>query len=254
MGALHDGHRSLIARAKKTCDTVVVSIFVNPLQFEPSEDFGRYPRDLSKDLAICRKEKADAVFIPQWQNLYPHDFQTTITINKLSQRWEGEHRPTHFQGVTTIVTKLLNLVQPSQTLFGQKDYQQFLVIQQLVKDLALDTKLTLCPTIRDEDGLALSSRNQYLLPAQRQQALLLYQALSSGKQAIKNGERRSKIVEKHMAAIFKTEHQNHIDYLVCCETRTLEPIPRVQGNILLLGALQVGNIRLIDNLTVSVRK
>ena len=254
MGALHDGHRSLITQARKTCDIVVVSIFVNPLQFDPSEDFGRYPRDLSKDLAICRKEKTDAVFIPQLEDLYPHDFQTTITVSKLSKQWEGEYRPTHFQGVTTIVTKLLNLIQPSQTFFGQKDYQQFLVIRQLVKDLELDAKLTLCPTIRDADGLALSSRNQYLLPAQRQQALLLYQALSSGKQAIKNGERRSKIVEKHMAAIFKTEHQNHIDYLVCCETRTLEPIPRVQGNILLLGALQVGNIRLIDNLIVSVRK
>ena len=233
---------------------MVVSIFVNPLQFEPSDDFGHYPRDLSKDLTICRKEKADAVFIPQWQDLYPHEFQTTVTVNKLSQRWEGEHRPTHFQGVTTIVTKLLNLVQPSQTFFGQKDYQQFLVIRQLVKDLELDAKLTLCPTIREADGLALSSRNQYLLPTQRQQALLLYQALLSGKQAIKNGERRAKIVEKQMAAIFKTEHQSHIDYLACCDARTLEPIPRIQGNILLLGALRVGNIRLIDNLVVSIRK
>jgi pantoate--beta-alanine ligase len=254
MGALHDGHRSLIARARKSCDTVVVSIFVNPLQFEPSDDFGHYPRDLSKDLTMCRKEKADAVFIPQWQDLYPHEFQTTVTVNKLSQRWEGEHRPTHFQGVTTIVTKLLNLVQPSQTFFGQKDYQQFLVIRQLVKDLELDAKLTLCPTIRDADGLALSSRNQYLLPAQRQQALLLYQALLSGKQAIKKGERRARVVEKHMAAIFEAKHQSHIDYLVCCEAKTLEPISRVQSNTVLLGALRIGAIRLIDNLVISVRE
>ena len=254
MGALHDGHRSLIARAKKTCDNVVISIFVNPLQFELSEDFGRYPQDLSKDLTICRKEKADVVFIPKPQDLYPQDFQTMVTVNKLSQRWEGEHRPTHFQGVTTIVAKLLNLLRPSQTFLGQKDYQQFLVIRQLVKDLELDTKLTLGPTIREEDGLALSSRNQYLLPTQRQQALLLYQALSSGKQAIKKGERRARVVEKCMAAIFKTKHQGHIDYLACCEARTLEPRPRIQGNVVLLGALWIGNVRLIDNLVVSVRE
>ena len=254
MGALHDGHRSLIARAKKTCDNVVISIFINPLQFEPSEDFGIYPRDLSKDLTICRKEKADVVFIPKPQDLYPQDFQTMVTVNKLSQRWEGEHRPTHFQGVTTIVAKLLNLIRPSQTFFGQKDYQQFLVIRQLVKDLELDAKLTLCPTIRDADGLALSSRNQHLLPAQRQQALLLYQALSSGKQAIKKGERRARVVEKHMAAIFEAKHQSHIDYLACCEAKTLEPIPRVQGNTVLLGALRIGGIRLIDNLVISVRE
>ena len=152
------------------------------------------------------------------------------------------------------MTKLLNLVQPSQTFFGQKDYQQFLVIRQLVKDLELDAKLTLCPTIRDADGLALSSRNQYLLPAQRQQALLLYQALSSGKQAIKKGERRARVVEKHMAAIFEAKHQSHIDYLACCEAKTLEPIPRVQGNTVLLGALRIGGIRLIDNLVISVRE
>jgi pantoate--beta-alanine ligase len=233
---------------------VVISIFVNPLQFELSEDFGRYPRDLSKDLTICRKEKADVVFIPKPQDLYPQDFQTMVTVNKLSQRWEGEHRPTHFQGVTTIVAKLLNLIRPSQTFFGQKDYQQFLVIRQLVKDLELDTKLTLGPTIREEDGLALSSRNQYLLPTQRQQALLLYQALSSGKQAIKKGERRARVVEKCMAAIFKAEHQGHIDYLACCEARTLEPLTQVQGNVVLLGALRIGNVRLIDNLIVSVRE
>ena len=254
MGALHDGHRSLIARAKKTCDNVVISIFVNPLQFEPSEDFGSYPRDLSKDLTICRKEKADVVFIPKPQDLYPQDFQTMVTVNKLSQRWEGEHRPTHFQGVTTIVAKLLNLIRPSQTSFGQKDYQQFLVIRQLVKDLELDTKLTLGPTIREEDGLALSSRNQYLLPTERQQALLLYQALSSGKQAIKKGERRARVVEKCMAEILKAKHQGHIDYLACCEARTLEPLTRIRGNVVLLGALWIENIRLIDNLVVSVRE
>ena len=254
MGALHDGHRSLITQARKTCDIVVVSIFVNPLQFDPSEDFGRYPRDLSKDLTICRKEKTDAVFIPQLEDLYPHDFQTTITVSKLSKQWEGEYRPTHFQGVTTIVTKLLNLIQPSQTFFGQKDYQQFLVIRQLIKDLELDAKLTLCPTIREADGLALSSRNQYLLPAQRQQALLLYQALLSGKQAIKNGERRATVVEKRMAATFKAEHPSHIDYLACCDARTLEPLPRIQGKAVLLGALRIGTIRLIDNLVVSVRE
>jgi pantoate--beta-alanine ligase len=233
---------------------VIVSIFVNPLQFEPSEDFWCYPRDFSKDLIICRKEKADVVFMPQLQDLYPHDFQTTVTVKKISRLWEGKHRPTHFQGVTTVVTKLLNLIQPSQTFFGQKDYQQFLVIRQLVKDLELETKLTLCPTIREADGLALSSRNQYLLPTQRQQALLLCQALSSGKQVIKNGERRARVVEKRMAETLKTAQQIHIDYLACCETRTLEPLTQIQGKVVLLGAVRMGTIRLIDNLVVSVRE
>ena len=196
MGALHAGHRALIQRARRTCGTVMVSIFVNPLQFGPAEDYRRYPRDLSRDLACCREEHVDLVFLPKADILYPRDFQTTVAVGTLSQRWEGEHRPTHFQGVTTVVTKLLNLVRPDQAFFGQKDYQQFCLIRQLVKDLDIDTRVTLCPTVRDADGFALSSRNRYVTKTERQQALALYQALSAGKEAIARGTRRADSVEK----------------------------------------------------------
>lgn len=254
MGALHAGHRSLIKRARRTCQTVVVSIFVNPLQFGPTEDYRRYPRDLSQDLACCREENVDLVFIPKVDTLYPHDFQTTVAVKSLAQRWEGEYRPTHFQGVTTIVTKLLNLVRPAHAFFGQKDYQQFCVIRQLVKDLDLDTRITLCPTIRDADGFALSSRNHYVTPSQRQRALALYQALSAGKAAIAGGMRRADLVEQKMAKVLDARHGLAIDYLACCDARTLEPLARLRGTVVLLGAIRIGGIRFIDNLIVRIRR
>lgn len=254
MGALHAGHRSLMRRARRTCRTVVVSIFVNPLQFGPTEDYRRYPRNLSQDIAHCREENVDLVFIPKSEALYPHNFQTTVTVEALSQRWEGSHRPTHFQGVTTIVTKLLNLVRPNHAFFGQKDYQQFSVIQQLVKDLDVDTRVTLCPTVRDADGFALSSRNHYLTKSQRQRALALYQALSAGKKAITGGERSSDLIEKKMAKILNATQRLTIDYLACCDARTLEPLPRLRGTVVLLGAIRIGTIRLIDNLIVRIRR
>lgn len=254
MGALHDGHRSLIQRARKQCETVVVSIFVNPLQFGPTEDYRRYPRDLAGDLSLCREEHVDVVFLPQSAGLYPSRFQTSVIVHEISRRWEGEHRPTHFQGVTTVVTKLLNLVRPVRTFLGQKDYQQFLVIRQLVKDLALDTHVVLCPTIRAADGFALSSRNRYVSPSQRRRALLLYQALSAGKAAIAKGARRSRTVERTMAMIIGAEPRIRLDYLACCDARTLEPVTRLQGTIVLAGALRIGSIRLIDNLIVRIRK
>ena len=253
MGALHAGHLSLMRRARRTCQTVVVSIFVNPLQFGPTEDYRRYPRNLSQDIARCREENVDLVFIPKSEALYPHNFQTTVTVEALSQRWEGSRRPTHFQGVTTIVTKLLNLVRPTHAFFGQKDYQQFAVIRQLVKDLDVDARVTLCPTIRDADGFALSSRNHYLTKSQRQQAPALYQALSAGKEAIAGRERRSDLVEKKMAKILNAAQRLTIDYLACCDARTLEPLSRLRGTVVLLGAIRIGTIRFIDNLIVRIR-
>ncbi len=254
MGALHDGHRSLIRRARGICKTVVVSIFVNPLQFGPTEDFRRYPRFQEQDLALCRDEHVDVVFIPQLDSLYPPEFQTIVSVHTLSKRWEGEHRPTHFDGVTTIVTKLLNLVRPTRTFFGQKDYQQFLVIQQMVKDLAWETRLTLCPTIRDPDGLALSSRNQYLGTSDRQHALLLYQALSAGKQAITKGQNNPRQICQAMEKVLHRPQHLTIDYLTCCDAQTLEPLSKVQGKVVLLGAIRLETIRLIDNLVVHVRR
>lgn len=254
MGALHAGHRSLMQRARRTCRTVVVSLFVNPLQFGPEEDYRRYPRDLSQDLARCREENVDLVFVPKSETLYPHDFQTTVAVGTLAQRWEGEHRPTHFQGVTTVVTKLLNLVRPARAFFGQKDYQQFCVIRQLVKDLDIDTRVTLCPTIRDADGFALSSRNHYVTKPQRQRALSLYQALSAGKTAIAAGTRRAALVEKNMARVLDAGHGLAIDYLACCDARTLEPLDRCRGTVVLLGAIRVGGVRFLDNLIVRIRR
>ena len=252
MGALHAGHRSLIQRARRTCNTVVVSLFVNPLQFSPAEDFRRYPRDLSQDLACCREENVDLVFIPKLETLYPQDFQTTVAVRTLSRRWEGEYRPTHFEGVTTVVTKLLNLVRPAHAFFGQKDYQQCCVIRQLVQDLDLDTRVTLCPTIRESDGFALSSRNHYVTQSQRQRALALYQALSAGKKAIAGGMRRAALVEKNMAKVLDAGHGLAIDYLACCDARTLEPLARLRGTVVLLGAIRIGGVRFIDNLIVRV--
>ena len=254
MGALHAGHRSLMRRARRACRTVAVSLFVNPLQFGPAEDYRRYPRNLLQDLACCREEHVDLVFIPESDTLYPHDFQTTVAVSTLAQRWEGEHRPMHFQGVTTVVTKLLNLVRPARAFFGQKDYQQFCVIRQLVKDLDLDTRITLCPTIRDADGFALSSRNLYVTTSQRQRALALYQALSSGKTAIAGGTRRAALVEKTMAKVLDAGHGLTVDYLACCDARTLEPLSRLRGTVVLLGAIRVGGVRFIDNLIVRIRR
>ena len=254
MGALHAGHRALIQRARRTCGSVVVSIFVNPLQFGPAEDYGRYPRDLSQDLACCREENVDLVFLPKADTLYPGNFQTTVAVGALSQRWEGAHRPTHFQGVTTVVTKLLNLVRPDQAFFGQKDYQQYCLIRQLVKDLDLDSRITLCPTVRESDGFALSSRNRYVTKSERQQALALYQALSAGKDAITRGTRRADLVEKKMLKVLEAGHGLAIDYLACCDARTLEPLTHLRGTTVLLGAIRIGGVRFIDNLIVRIRQ
>ena len=254
MGALHAGHGSLMRRARRTCGTVVVSLFVNPLQFGPAEDYRRYPRDLSQDLARCREEDVDLVFMPNVETLYPQDFQTTVAVRTLSRRWEGERRPAHFQGVTTVVTKLLNLVRPDRAFFGQKDYQQFCVIRQLVKDLDFDTRITLCPTVRDADGLALSSRNHYVTTSQRQRALALHQALSAGKEAIAGGRRRADLIEKKMGKILDARHGLAVDYLACCDARTLEPLARLRGTVVLLGAIRIGGVRFLDNLIVRIRR
>ncbi|MDD9860504.1 MAG: pantoate--beta-alanine ligase [Nitrospira sp.] len=252
MGALHDGHRSLMRRARRLCRTVVVSIFVNPLQFGPAEDYLRYPRDTDGDLAICREEQVDILFLPTPDTFYPQTFRTTVAVETLTRRWEGEQRPAHFQGVATVMARLLNLVRPTQTFLGQKDYQQCLVIRQLVQDMGWDTRVRFCPTIRDADGLALSSRNQYLTGSQRQRAPVLYRALLGGKAAIARGIRRARQVEKTMAGLVQTGHPDGVDYLACCDARTLEPLVRIQGDVVLLGAIRIGGVRFIDNLMVRV--
>jgi pantoate--beta-alanine ligase len=252
MGALHEGHLSLIRQARKHCSTVIVSIFVNPLQFGPTEDLSWYPRPVKSDQQLCGEAGVDLLFRPSSEELYPNDFQTSVKVNRLSQRWEGEARPTHFEGVTTIVTKLLSLVRPHRAFFGQKDYQQLLVIKQLVHDLNIGTKIVRCPTIRESDGLALSSRNRYLSENERMQAASLSAALRLGVQAIKEGATTVRTIQNHMKEILMNISGVSVEYLAVCDAKTLESLTRVKGEVVLLGAIHLGNIRLIDNILVKM--
>ena len=251
MGALHAGHVSLIRQARKQCSLVVVSIFVNPLQFGPAEDLSRYPRPVKSDKQMCQEAGVDLLFWPSKEELYPKDFQTSVKVNRLSQRWEGEARPTHFEGVTTVVTKLLSLVRPHRAFFGQKDYQQILVIKQLVQDLNIDTKIVRCRTIRESDGLALSSRNRYLSERQRKQAVSLSAALKHGVQAIKQGSTNVRIIHSSIQKILRKISGVKVEYLAACDAETLEPITSINGKVVLLGAIQIGNVRLIDNMVAK---
>ncbi len=254
MGALHEGHLSLIHRAGQRCSIVVVSIFVNPLQFGPEEDLAHYPRTIKRDTRLCREAGVDVIFIPSKAVLYPSSFQTSVQVHDLSQRWEGEARPTHFEGVTTVVTKLLCLVRPDYAYFGQKDFQQLVVVQKLVQDLNILTKIVRCPTIRESDGLALSSRNRYLSGQQRKQATCLSAALRYGKQAIQDGEHRVSTIQKNMRKILRSVKGIHMEYLVICHATSLEPVKIAKGNLVLLGAIRLGDVRLIDNMLVKSPK
>jgi pantoate--beta-alanine ligase len=247
MGALHAGHLSLIHRARKQCRTVVVSVFLNPLQFGPSEDLGRYPRSFKADRSLCREAGVDLLFAPRAEEWYPADFQTTVTVNRLARRWEGESRPAHFQGVTTVVTKLFCAIRPHLAYFGQKDYQQYLVVNQLVRDLNWDMRMIRCPTIRESDGLAVSSRNRFLSADQRTQAGVLSKALRQGIDAIKAGERRVRTLQSRMHQTLEAEPGVHVEYLAICDADTLEPLTQVQGTVVVLGAIRLGDVRLIDN-------
>ena len=253
MGALHEGHRSLIRAARLACDAVAVSIFVNPLQFGPLEDFDRYPRSLAQDLRLCRSAGVDAVFIPRAQEMYPADFETAVSVQRLTRRYEGLSRPGHFGGVTTVVTKLLNIVRPDKAFFGQKDYQQAVVVERLTKDLNLDTEIVVRPTVREPDGLALSSRNRLLSPEERKAATVLYRALSDGRELIRAGERSVKKVEAAMTRLIWAEPLARLDYLAVADPITLDEVRSVRGRVVLLLAVWIGKTRLIDNMLVSAR-
>jgi pantoate--beta-alanine ligase len=251
MGALHAGHRALIRAARLRCDAVVVSVFVNPTQFGPKEDFSKYPRQLRRDQAVCRAEGTDVVFAPDTEAMYPATFQTVVSVPGISTRWEGESRPAHFQGVATIVTKLLGLVQPDVVFLGQKDYQQVAVILRLVDDLNVGCRIVVHPTVRESDGLALSSRNVYLSPSQRQAAPVLYRSLQAGAHAIHNGTRSGSRLIRMMTRVIAQEPAAQIDYLAVCDPVSLNPLSTVSGKCVLLGAIRIGRIRLIDNLLIS---
>ena len=253
MGALHEGHRSLIRAARLACDAVAVSIFVNPLQFGPLEDFDRYPRSLAQDLSLCQSAGVDAVFIPRAQEMYPPDFETAVSVQRLTRRYEGLSRPGHFGGVTTVVTKLLNIIRPDKAFFGQKDYQQAVVVERLAKDLDLDTEIVVRPTVREPDGLALSSRNQHLSPEERKAATVLYRALSEGRELIRAGERSVRKVEAAMTRLIRAEPLVRLDYLAVVDPITLDEVRSVRGRVVLLLAVWTGETRLIDNLIVTAR-
>lgn len=251
MGALHEGHRSLIRQARLQCDALVVSIFVNPTQFGPREDLTKYPRPISHDRAICRQEGVDVCFEPVVETMYPAGFQTTVTVPVIARRWEGEARPHHFAGVATVVTKLFGMVRPHRALFGQKDFQQSVLVQQLVKDLNLGVDIAVRPTVREQDGLAMSSRNIYLSPDERRRAVVLYKGLQAGAKVIRTGETDARIIQSAMAQVIIQESTVTIDYLAVCDPRTLEPVSFVTLRAVLLGAIRLGSVRLIDNLLVN---
>ncbi len=254
MGALHEGHRALIRAARLRCAALVVSIFVNPTQFGPREDLAKYPRPIRQDRALCRKEGVDVCFEPTVEAMYPNGFQTMVTLPTIARRWEGEARPHHFSGVATVVTKLFGMVRPHLALFGQKDFQQSVVVRRLVQDLNLGVEIVVCPTVREADGLAMSSRNIYLSPDDRVRATTLYKSLQTGAEAIRNGVVDGEAVRSAMAQVVKKEPAITIDYLAVCDPTTLEPLPTVTGKVVLLGAVRIGPTRLIDNILVVAKQ
>jgi len=247
MGALHEGHRALLRAARLKCDALVVSMFVNPIQFAPTEDLATYPRRLSQDRTICREEGVDVCFEPTPAAMYPKGFQTVVTVPSVARRWEGETRPHHFGGVATVVTKLFGVVRPDVVWFGQKDFQQCAVVRQLVKDLNFNIRLIVRPTVRERDGLAMSSRNVFLSTEERRLAPMLYQALLAAQRAIETGVADPKTVQAMMRNVLEAQPAIRIDYLAICDPDTLEPLDRIDRQAVILGAIRLGSVRLIDN-------
>ena len=254
MGFLHEGHLSLIRESKKRCDKTIVSIFVNPAQFAPNEDLAKYPRDIENDKIFLEKEGVDFVFIPDEHEIYPYNFQTYVEVNEISKKYEGEFRPTHFKGVTTIVLILFNCVQPDYAFFGQKDAQQLAVIKQMVNDLKLDIKIVECPIVRENDGLAMSSRNVYLSSEERTQALNLYKALLYGRKLIEGKEMNPQVVTDNMRIIISEEKSIKLDYVAIVNAYGFREVDLIDhGNeYYILLAARVGNTRLIDNILITV--
>ncbi len=251
MGALHDGHRALIRAARLHCDALVVSIFVNPAQFAPHEDLATYPRPIAKDRALCREEGVDVCFEPTTTTMYPAGFQTVVTVPSVARRWEGESRPHHFGGVATVVTKLFGIVRPHLALFGQKDFQQAALVRRLVKDLDLGVRIIVRPTVREPDGLAMSSRNVYLSPEERRTAPIFYRALEAGRKAVERGVKDAASAQTIMRELLAGEPAVRIDYLAVCDPATLEPLTTIGRQAVLLGAIRIGSVRLIDNVVVK---
>ena len=251
MGALHAGHLSLVAASRRDGHATVVSIFVNPTQFGPREDFSQYPRDEGRDLAACERAGVHTVFAPSAEEMYPAASTTRVEVRELTATLCGPHRPGHFSGVATVVAKLLNIVQPDAAYFGEKDFQQLQVIRRMVRDLNLPVRIVGCPLIREADGLALSSRNRYLSAAERERALSLVRALGAGAAAIAGGERHGPAVEGTLRETLVAGGVERIDYASVVDPASLQPAQRITGPVLLAIAASVGTTRLIDNRLVD---
>ncbi|MFQ5817406.1 MAG: pantoate--beta-alanine ligase [Terriglobia bacterium] len=251
MGALHEGHLSLVRRAQEESDVTVVSLFVNPAQFGPTEDYRNYPRDLARDTDLLRRAGVDFLFAPPVEELYPPDFQTYVTLERVAAPLEGQFRPGHFRGVATVVAKLFGIVQPHRAYFGRKDAQQCAVVKQVVRDLHLPVEVVVCPIVREPDGLAISSRNAYLSPEERTAARVLYQSLCRARDLIRSGERRPDAILAAMRQLIGEEPRARLDYVAIVDPERLTPQTRLEGRGLVALAVWIGRARLIDNLLVE---
>ncbi len=255
MGALHEGHLSLVTEARRMCDVVVVSVFVNPTQFGPNDDYNRYPRDLTRDAATLTDYNVDYIFAPSVEEIYPKGFSTAVFVEGISDQMEGASRPGHFRGVATVVSILLNVIRPDFAFFGQKDAQQTVVVKRLVKDLAFDTEILILPTVREESGLALSSRNAYLEDDERNAATVLYKSLKKAKEAFKNGERSGQRLAEIVKVVIDTEPRARLDYVSVSDADTLEPLERLDDRSVLVAlAVRIGKARLIDNVILNRKR
>jgi pantoate--beta-alanine ligase len=252
MGYLHDGHLSLVRAARRECDVVVMSIFVNPKQFGPHEDLSTYPRDQARDLELARQEGVNAVFAPTVDEMYPPDFQTDVVVHGITELLCGASRPGHFQGVTTVVAKLFNIVGPDRAYFGQKDYQQAVVIRKMVADLTMPLEVVTCPIVREADGLAMSSRNAYLSTTERQAALVLPRALRLAEELFAQGERQGQHLGRTLHQHIAAEPLARIDYVAVCDPHTLRELDVLPDTVLVALAVYIGTPRLIDNALLSV--
>lgn len=251
MGFLHEGHLTLVRQSKEENQLTAVTIFVNPAQFAPSEDLSTYPRDLERDLALLKDEGVDLVFTPSDAVIYPPDFQTAVFVQKVSQPLEGQSRPTHFGGVATVVAKLFNIIQPTRAYFGQKDAQQTVVLHQMVRDLNFNLEMIVCPTVREADGLAMSSRNAYLNPAERVAAAVLYRGLTAVQTSYQQGERDAQKLREQLIKIITSEPLSHLDYVSIADRHTLQELDNIQDGALVSLAVFFGKTRLIDNLILQ---
>lgn len=247
MGYLHEGHKSLIERACKENDKVVVSVFVNPTQFGPGEDLATYPRDIQRDAALCEDAGAALIFNPEPEEMYFDDFHTYVTMESLSDELCGKTRPIHFRGVCTVVSKLFHIVAPDRAYFGQKDAQQLAIIKRMVRDLNFDIEIVGCPIVREADGLAKSSRNTYLNPEERKAALVLSKAVRLGQELIQKGERKADVIVEKMKQLIEEEPLAKIDYVQAVDAISIQPVAEIKGTVLVAMAVYISKTRLIDN-------